>query len=220
MDRLTRSVLPPLPDRCNHAYNRGSYSCDVSGNLACDGRCWQHCEYGLEMARRQRMLSSVGYQHDRLVAKLMELHEEWNDHRIEVHGHADNREKKTANGKYNGPFAFTLTMSPDDGITVDEMLHAARAIMEQRSQPVRKYAWYLEYKDEETKKHPHIHGMYETVNGRRIEKKHWMRKWRIWDESSPLGMGFRGGYHRPVRFDEAYSDYIKKQGGIGDSHGV
>ena len=145
---------------------------------------------------------------------------EWMDHSIDVHHEPDTRVKKTKNGKYNGPFAFTLTMSPSDGLTEEQMTFACRKIMEQKSQPVKKFAWYLEYKDEETKKHPHIHGMYELDDGRRIEKKHWQRQWKIWDETIALGAGFRGGYHRPVRIDEAYADYISKQNGLGDSAGV
>lgn len=140
------------------------------------------------------------------------------DHAVEVHNEPDNRCKKTANGKYKGPFAFTLTMSPSDGMTEDQMAFAVRKIMEQKSQPVKKFAWYLEYKDEDTQSHPHIHGMYETETGRRIERKHWQRQWKIWDENIPLGQGFRGGYHRPVRHDEAYNHYIAKQGRIGESH--
>lgn len=149
------------------------------------------------------------------IAKFMD---EWIDHGVEKHGIQDNRPKTFRNGKYNGPFAFTLTMSPTDNLTVDDMTLACRKIMDQKSQPVKKFAWYLEYKDEETKLHPHIHGMYETENGRRIEKKHWVRQWQIWDESQPLGSGFRGGYHRPVRKDEAYSKYISKQRGLGDNN--
>lgn len=152
--------------------------------------------------------------------QLMDLYrkymDEWLDHAVEHHGLRDTRQKKFPNGKYNGPFAFTLTMSPSDGLTEEDLIDACRMIMSQQSQPVKKYAWYLEYGDEATKQHPHIHGMYETENGRRIEKKHWKRKWNIWDETIKLGSGFRGGYHRPIRSDEAYSKYIAKQGGLGE----
>jgi len=124
------------------------------------------------------------------------------------------------NGSYNGPFAFTLTKSPRDSVTVADMIKAVKKIVSQKSCPVIKYAWYLEYKgtDEDgLPTHPHIHGMYETESGGRIEKKHFARAWGIWEETQRLGAGFRGGYHRPVRSDEAYSQYIKKDGGIGDS---
>lgn len=152
---------------------------------------------------------------DQAFNKIMD---DWIEHSIEVHNMPDNRIKTYPNGKYNGPFAFTLTMSPSDGLSEADMVTACRKIMEQRSQPVKKFAWYLEYKDEESKSHPHIHGMYETENGRRIEKKHWQRQWKIWDESIPLGAGFRGGYHRPVRSDEAYSQYITKGYALGDTN--
>jgi len=119
------------------------------------------------------------------------------------------------NGTYSGPFAFTLTKSPHDPQTVDDMIAAVKKVMSQRSCPVARYAWYLEYKENNT--HPHIHGMYETITKGRIEKKHWERAWTLWDEKDKKGLGFRGGYHRPVRHEECYDDYIKKDGGIGDS---
>lgn len=179
-----------------------------------------HCDYGLQC--NQRHLISAGSWPNGHFKREQEFNKIWDDHiehGIECHGLPDNR-VKSRNGKYNGPFAFTLTMSPSDGKTVDDMIHACKAVMEQKSQPVKKYAWYLEYKNEETKQHPHIHGMYETLTGRRIEKKHWVRKWDIWDENIKLGQGFRGGYHRPVNFDESYSKYIAKQGGLGETHGL
>lgn len=197
----------------------GSFSvpCKETEHLACNGKCWQHCNTGQSIIQAQLGLFN-GYrprwQLDNEFDKLWDKH---CDHAVEVHNMPDNRCKKTANGKYKGPFAFTLTMSPSDGMTEEQMMFACRKIMEQQSQPVKKFAWYLEYKDEDTKSHPHIHGMYETETGRRIEKKHWQRQWKIWDETIPLGQGFRGGYHRPVRKDEAYSSYIAKQNGKGDS---
>lgn len=192
--------------------------CDASQNLACDGKCPQHCDWIQQWHKRCVELHGSrfpSWKIDQQYEHMMRLME---DHVVEVHNCPDNRCKKTANGKYKGPFAFTLTMSPSDGLTEEQMMFAVRKIMEQKSQPVKKFAWYLEYKDEETKRHPHIHGMYETETGRRIEKKHWQRQWKIWDESIPLGAGFRGGYHRPVRSDEAYNQYIAKQCGQGDSH--
>lgn len=126
------------------------------------------------------------------------------------------------NGRYSGPFAFTLTKSPKDALSVGDMLIAVRKIMRQTSCPVVKYAWYYEEKgrDEHGEPiHPHIHGMYETATGGRIERKHWSRAWKIWDESKPLDGGFRGGYHRPVRNGEGYSNYIKKDGGMHEMQG-
>lgn len=114
------------------------------------------------------------------------------------------------NGAYQGQFAFTLTASPSDNKKKEDMVEAVRKLMAQKSCPVKYYAWYLEYGDMELQTHPHIHGMYETESGGRIEAKHFKRAWKIWDEKQRLGAGFRGGYHRPVRDKEAYSDYIKK----------
>lgn len=114
------------------------------------------------------------------------------------------------NGAFQGQFAFTLTFSPNDNLTKEDLLVAVRKLMGQKSCPVKTYAWYLEYGDMENQTHPHIHGMYETETGGRIEAKHFKRAWKIWDEKQRLGQGFRGGYHRPVRDKEAYSDYIGK----------
>lgn len=118
----------------------------------------------------------------------------------------------SGNGKHQGSFAFTLTMSPDDKLSEEDMISAVRKIMSQKSCPVSKYAWYLEYRDLQNKTGAHIHGMYETETGGRIEAKHWKRAWPIWDEKKILGNGFRGGYHRPVRSGESYNEYIQKQG--------
>jgi len=124
------------------------------------------------------------------------------------------------NGKYTGPFAFTLTKSPKDALTVGDMLTAVRKVMKQKSQPIIKYAWYYEDKgrdDNGDAIHPHIHGMYETADGRRLETKHWQRAWSIWNPKEPIGAGFRGGYHREVKLQENYSDYIAKDGGMSES---
>lgn len=131
--------------------------------------------------------------------------------------------KKTGNGRYNGPFAFTLTKSPKDNITVADMLKAVRKIMSQQSNPVIRYAWNYEDKGRDERGdpiHPHIHGMYETASGGRVEAKHFKRAWNVWDENTPMGAGFRGGYHRPVRDNEKYEDYISKQGGMSESYGL
>lgn len=128
--------------------------------------------------------------------------------------------RKTGNGAHSGAFAFTLTMSPKDPFTVGDMLAAVRKVMRQKSCTVKRYAWYYEEKGRDENGdplHPHIHGMYETESGGRIEAKHWKRAWSIWDERKPMGKGFRGGYHRPVRSDEQYGDYIKKDGGMSES---
>lgn len=117
------------------------------------------------------------------------------------------------NGVYQGAFAFTLTKSPEDVFTEEDMIKAVQKVMNQKSIPTKKFAWYLEYGDDEAKTHPHIHGMYETENGGMIETKHWKRAWSIWNPKQKLGKGFRGGYHRPVRDNESYDDYIKKDNG-------
>lgn len=135
----------------------------------------------------------------------------------------DKSRTHTGNGKPQGAFAFTLTKSPEDPLTVGDMLCAVRKVMQQKSCPVKRYAWYYEDKGRDADGdpiHPHIHGMYETDSGGRIERKHWKRAWGIWDENQPIGYGFRGGYHRVVRSEEGYSDYIKKDGGMSESKGI
>lgn len=139
------------------------------------------------------------------------------NHCVQYHGYPPRTHTHTGNGAPTGAFAFTLTASPTDGLTEADMVSAVRKIMHQKSCPVKSYAWYLEYKDAEAKTHPHIHGMYETEKGGVIEKKHFQRAWKIWDPSQRLGLGFRGGYHRPVRDDEKYDTYIKKQNILGES---
>lgn len=136
----------------------------------------------------------------------------------------------SGNGTYQGAFAFTLTKSPKDELTVLQMITAAEKLMRQKSCPVKKFAWYLEHKPtlDDTEAHPHIHGMYETADGKRIESKHFKRAWPIWGEHAKdengrpvrLGAGFRGGYHRPVKCEEKYIDYIRKDGGKCDSFGL
>ena len=136
-----------------------------------------------------------------------------------IYGHGK-VEPKVGNGLYQGSFAFTLTKSPQDPQTVQDMIIAARKIMSQKTFPVKRYAWYLEDKGTDhagDPVHPHIHGMYETISGKRIENKYFKRAWPIWDPAIKMGKGFKGGYHRPVEFGEAYAKYIQEDGGTSES---
>ena len=141
------------------------------------------------------------------------------------HSKIHNKKTHTGNGAPQGRFAFTLTKSPKDNLTVADMFKAVRKIMTQKSNPVAKYAWYYEDKGRDANDdpiHPHIHGMYETTTLGRIERKHWKRAWSIWGEGDPtkkIGQGFFGGYHRTVKMNEAYSDYIRKDDGFSESAG-
>lgn len=137
---------------------------------------------------------------------------------IDVIHHRKNPKSHVGNGAPQGAFAFTLTKSPTDDLSEEDMIIAVRKLMAQKSCPVEKYAWYLEYGNNIDKTHPHIHGMYETQSKGRIEAKHFKRAWNIWDEKQRQGAGFRGGYHRPVKLDEAYAHYIAKSNGVNDSH--
>lgn len=144
--------------------------------------------------------------------------EEWEKHN-------ESHKKKThgGNGRYAGPWAFTLTMSPKDPQSIGDMLTAVKKIMQQKTKPVIKYSWRFEHKGFDEMGgylHPHIHGMYETEDGGRIPRRQWERVWSLWDEDKPMGAGFRGGYHRPVKSEEGYADYIVKDGGMGESMGV
>lgn len=130
------------------------------------------------------------------------------------------------NGTHKGAWAFTLTKSPKDPYSIGDMLKAVGKVMSQKSCPVKRYAWYYEDKGKDELGdpiHPHIHGMYETESGGRIERKHWRRAWKLWGEGDPnkkCGAGFAGGYHRPVKNEEAYTDYIKKDAGMHQSFGI
>lgn len=137
--------------------------------------------------------------------------------------HRKTHESKKANGHPQGAFAFTLTMSPSDELTAADLMIAVRKLMSQRSHPIKRYAWYYEEKGrtpDGNPVHPHIHGMYETEAGGRLHAKYFMRAWKIWNEKQPMGQGFRGGYHRPVKSEERYADYIAKDGGIGENKNV
>jgi len=134
-----------------------------------------------------------------------------------IHG---NKHTHEGNGKPQGAFAFTLTKSPNDDLTEDDLIAAVRKLLAYQSYTVEKYAWYLEYTDAETKKHPHIHGMYELTGKGRIENKFFKRAWPIWNPKLRMGYGFRGGYHRPVKSEEGYKDYISEDNGIHDSFNV
>jgi len=130
---------------------------------------------------------------------------------------------RKGNGKPQGAFAFTLTKSPNDDLSVSDMIAAVRKVMSQKSNKVKRYAWYFEQKGQDANGlplHPHIHGMYETETGGRIIARHWKRAWDIWDETKEMGQGFRGGYHRPVMLEENYSDYIAKDGGLSENKNI
>ncbi len=149
--------------------------------------------------------------------KMAELWNRMKSHWRADHGWKDVKKSHTGNGKHNGCFAFTLTSSPTDGLSVDDLLIAVEKLMTQKSCPVKRYAWYLEYKENNT--HPHIHGIYETESGGRIEAKIFKRCWKVWDEKYALGQGHRGGYHRPVNNLGDYGTYIAKDSGPHRSKG-
>lgn len=113
------------------------------------------------------------------------------------------------NGTHQGLYAGTLTMSPDWGKTEEDIVHAIEKIMAQKTCPVSKYAWYLEYTENGT---PHVHFIYETEGKGRIHQKVFKRYWE-WDESVHVGKGHKGGYHKPVKSEVAYQEYISKDEG-------
>lgn len=189
---------------------------DASGVELYDGYCPNCCPKCREIGNR---LMHIVIEKERdYRQQLQHAHERLDAHLQSCHGKTSPN-SHDGNGRHCGAFAFTLTASPDDGKTEADMVAAVRKVMNQRSCPVKRYAWYLEYGNEQQKTHPHIHGLYETEKGGVIEKKHWQRAWNIWDPAVRLGAGFRGGYHRPVRDDESYSMYIRKQKFLGESIG-
>lgn len=162
---------------------------------------------------------AVKYQTTNLASETMLINlDKWIYHtRSRACTHYNKTKPRVGNGTPSGAFAFTLTKSPTDPFRVGDMLSAVRKLMVQKSCPVTRYAWYLEDKGKDENGepiHPHIHGMYETATSGRIEAKHFKRAWPIWDEKVRLGAGFKGGYHRPVKYEESYSDYIGKDGGV------
>lgn len=196
--------------RCDHVV-------DVSGGETLHGGyCHTHCKFYLDINARQKSAFNTS----RFDSEFDRLHKLWVKHCIEFHGWKMPTTTHTGNGAHQGMFAFTLTKSTSDELSEEDMLKAVRKVMNQKSCPVKKFAWYLEYGDPETKQHPHIHGLYETESQGRIEAKHFKRAWPIWDERAKLGKGFRGGYHRPVLSEEGYSDYIAKDGGVGEKYNV
>lgn len=110
-------------------------------------------------------------------------------------------------------YAFTLTMPPDyeSKKPIEEV---ARLIVENglTSKPYEKpiqWAYVVEHTEAGT---PHVHGMYKTESGRRIEQKYFKRYWPLWDEKVKLGHGHKGGYHQKARHEESYDAYIQKEG--------
>lgn len=190
-------------------YTNGAVKrCAETMYLDASGFCELHCPHGIEEGLTlARMFAREATQ-----AELLKYMRECRQHYEQFHGRPPLKAAKQGNGTYNGAFAFTLTKSPDDDLSEEDMIKAVRKIMNQKSIPTKAFAWYLEYGDEDGKKHPHIHGMYETESGGMIETKHWKRAWPIWDPKTKLGNGFRGGYHRPVKHNECYNDYIKDYG--------
>lgn len=177
---------------------------------ACYGKCSKCCGADNEHSEALKTWATEG-----ALKPADKIHKTYLKHLRDHHG-LPSPTKHSGNGAPQGAFAFTLTKSPNDDLTEDDMVRAVRKVMNQKSCPVKRYAWFLEYGNKETKEHPHIHGMYETESGGVIEKKHWQRAWKIWDPATKLGAGFRGGYHRPVRSEENYDDYIAKDGGLGE----
>lgn len=118
--------------------------------------------------------------------------------------------RKTGNGKPKGLFAGTFTVSPTDPYNEDDMIKAVNKLFTQKTCPVNKYAWYLEYTDRNL---PHVHFIYETNSGGKILPKVFKRVWPIWDEAIPCGSGHRGGYHASVADPEGYLKYIAKDNG-------
>lgn len=112
------------------------------------------------------------------------------------------------NGKPKGIWAGTLTKSTsDEDVSEEDMINAMKKIFTQKTCPVKRYIWYLEYT---AKNVPHIHFIYECESGGRIHQKVFKRYWKIWDESVKVGKGHRGGYHKLCESELAYKEYISK----------
>lgn len=202
--------------KCRHTFIGTAPSLNLGcqqDHLDLSGYCPNHCKEGKESWNKLRSFHNYGWSHEKILVHFeKELERYYQEHLVSHHGYPPRPSSShEGNGKYLGAWAFTLTKSPDDDLTEEDMIKAVHKVMNQKSIPTKKFAWYLEYGDEDAKTHPHIHGMYETENGGMIETKHWKRAWPIWNPKQKLGKGFRGGYHRPVEVDECYDDYIRKQ---------
>lgn len=136
------------------------------------------------------------------------LKEQFNGHDSDTHETVPKAKHHTGNGKPKGIFAGTLTMSPTDPYNEKDMIVAVRKLMRQKTNSVKRYAWYLEYTDNGT---PHIHFIYETESGGQIIEQTFKRSWPIWDSKIQCGRGHRGGYHKHCAEEEAYLKYIGKE---------
>jgi len=116
----------------------------------------------------------------------------------------------TGNGAPKGKFAGTLTMGHDTPESEETMVVAIKKIFNQQTCIVKECKWYVELTKAGL---PHVHFMYETVSGGRIHAKIFMRYWKLWNEGIRHGNGFQGGYHKPVKSDIAYDEYIAKDNG-------
>lgn len=112
-------------------------------------------------------------------------------------------------------YAFTLTM-PLDYTPKKPIQEVARLILTNglTSKPYEraiKWAYVLEHTERGT---PHIHGVYKTSSGRRIEQKYFKRYWDLWDEKIKMGQGHKGGYHQKARDNDCYAAYMEKEGEV------
>lgn len=115
---------------------------------------------------------------------------------------------------HKGLHAGTLTQPPGAETTEEDMVVAMKKIFSQRTCPVKRYAWYVEYTQNGT---PHIHFIYEAESGGRIHAKVFKRYWKLWDESKRQGAGFQGGFHKEVISEIAYTEYISKDSGRSEN---
>lgn len=166
--------------------------------------CCEACDHFDKMLDEAKSMS--GFAYERFVDK---IYKDWRNNCIK-----SKKPSHKGNGKHNGIFAGTLTISTDEASEASEeqMCDAIKKIMTQKTVEVKRYAWYLERTKNDI---PHIHFIYETITGGRIHAKIFKRYWKIWDESVKCGKGHRGGYHKAVESETAYNEYIKKDGGRG-----
>ena len=110
-------------------------------------------------------------------------------------------------------YAFTLTMPPDyqPKKPIEEVakLILEHGLVSKTKEKACEWAFVMEHTEAGT---PHIHGVYKTPSGRRIEGKYFARYWPLWDEKIKLGHGHKGGYHARARHLESYKAYMQKEG--------
>lgn len=110
-----------------------------------------------------------------------------------------------------GAMAFTLTYSTNWGWSDSEAREHMRTALS-RIQHYYKNELLAFYAVGEVGKNglSHVHGMYHLVGNRRVTTKNWKRAYPKWNPKVRVGMGYQGGYERPIADITNYQPYIEE----------